>query len=298
MSDQDKRQLIDDAADIFIRLRDAPEDADLLRARDAFLARGEEERAAWDRLARIWGTRPQKRRRRTPLLPLLFIVAGGLAAMLYGQDARLNFLADAQTGATPAQVALASGDIAHLDAGSALVDDTADDKREVTLLAGTAFFEVEASADRRFTVTAGALTASALGTAFEVSRLGETVHVAVSEGRVAVLAAGRNFQLQGGDRLQWQEGESASLSEFKPSTIAPWRRNRLLADGLTVAQVAAIIDRRLAGRVFVIGGDGADMRVSGNFDLSKPLSALRALAAVYDARVYRAPAFVTVLRMP
>ncbi|MEM6548638.1 MAG: FecR domain-containing protein [Pseudomonadota bacterium] len=297
MATPEERELVEEAKEIFLRLLEDPRDGGALRDKTAFLARGKSEQIAWNRVSRVWNARNGiQRPQRLFLLPFLLLLSAGLFAAFFADDLRTRLIADAASSFAPEAVLLASGDRAHLDAGSALIDDTEKSERRVALLDGAVFVQPAPDATRPFVVTAGPLTARAIGTAFEVTKSGDDVTLAVLEGIVEARIGTRAERLGPGDRLRWGSKSGRVLDKVELGSIAAWREDRLLADRLGLAEALSIIDRRLPGRIVLIGEGSAS--ISGTFDLTQPLAALRAMASVEGAQVFAAPPIVTVVVVP
>ena len=116
-----------------------------------------------------------------------------------------------------------------------------------------------------------------------------TVVVSVSEGRVRASDCTQIWSLEAGECLFWNDQDGGDLVDVDPNALSLWRDDRLVADGLTFAQVADVIDRRLPGRVFIANNAVATSRVSGTLNLEDPQRALQALAATRGVRVITAP---------
>ena len=286
-----QKQLAKEAARIFVRLEEDPEDARAIADRVAFLARGEVEREVWSHVLKVWsGTR----KRRAPPAPLGFvlILVLGASAYLAAKPLSIYFKADFATRYQNDDVVLASGDRATLDADTALVDDTSGGLRRVEVLKGAAFFDVSPD-DKAFEVTLGDLRVEVLGTSLETALIGDEAVISVAEGIVNVHDGLQSWMLEAGDRLT-QSGESVvQLSEVSISEVADWRDDLFLADGMTFAQVADVIDRRLPGRIAIFDESLAQTKVGGPIDLTDPLLALRTLAVATDARMTHAPGVAT-----
>lgn len=283
MPDKDREALISEAADIYVRLREDIENSALLSERDAFLSRGDTEREVYAQVQRAWEGVGRKPGPNKPVI--VSCLFGLLAAGYFGfEPIRNAILADFTTGTSVQQVALASGDSATLDADTAIADDTDGPVRRISLYAGAALFTVEKDA-RAFVVSAGDVTIQVLGTTFEASQIGETTVVSVSEGVVQVTIEDRAWELTAGDQLQWSPSTGAAMKEVDAASVALWRADRFVADGLTFAQVAEVIDRRLRGSVYIRNDALANSRISGTINLQNPELALEALAASRNARV-------------
>lgn len=295
MADPEYERLLDEAAEIFLGLRSAPKDPALLNERDEFLKRGQAERDAYSRIARAWAASGQKPRVwRPPSIVVAMLVFIGAIAYFSSPQIRLLLLADHITGLEPQRIELSTGDIVDLDASSALADNANTNTRNISLLRGAAFFTVQNEA-RSFIVIAGDVTVEALGTAFEISFLDDEVAVATYEGQVKIIADGYTWQLNPGERFVRSDSNEAAVTPVELSGIASWRGDRLVADGMTFAQVAAVLDRRLTGEVVVFADALRNSRVTGSFDLQQPMSALRLLAATRGAHISNLQPVVTVI---
>lgn len=295
MSDARKTRLIREATEIFLRLRDAPEDEGCLKARDDFLDRGAAEREAYKKMLEAWQATETAPKRGSGLLPV--VIAALLVGGTYFAFEPLNvlFRADLRSSSIPLQAQLVSGDRITLDATSAILDDTESDTRDVVLMRGAAFFEVS-SDGRPFVVEAGNVTVEVLGTAFEVARVHGGAIIDVAKGRVQVRHDSEFWVLESGDRLVVTDAEGVSLRQTEPGATASWREDFLISKGMSFAQVVEFIDRRIPGGIVITDDRLSRTPIVGTFDLSDPVLALRTLAELEGARVNSIPSVVTVIR--
>lgn len=288
MSDNPRKDLMKEAAVIFLQLRDNPDDQELQATRDAFTARGPDEAEIYDHLLKTWKASGVAHAPKTIKSVIVFLCGLiGLGALAY-DPVRIALVADLSTSATPEQSTLDSGDVAYLDADTALIDKTDGVARDVELLEGAAFFSVESSV-RPFTVEVGELFVSVIGTEFETAFVDDTIFVSVAEGQVSVRHESQTWELTAGDQFTWSEELGAVIEAHDSATMASWREDRLTVDGLTMGQATAIIERRLNGLVVFTNAALRDTVVAGNVDLSQPVVALRILAETVGGRVYNAP---------
>lgn len=294
MVSPEQELLLEEATDILLRLHETPEDAAAYWAKSAFLKRGAAERAAYAMAERAWSATAPRARPRRRIRMALAAAAVVLVTLLAGPELRLSWLADHRTTTEMSEVTLPSGDRVALAAETALADSTDLARRRIDLLHGAAFFDVETDG-RTFEVSAGDLAIEVLGTAFEVARDGEGAHVAVAEGRVAVSNRGQVWELTEGERLRYSATGEIVRETIDLDRIAAWRQGRLVADDMPLDEFSATLDRYLPGRVLVIGSDLAEARITGSYNLSDPLSALRSAAATTGARVIATPLALTLL---
>lgn len=290
---EDRAALLDEAALIFVQLREAPLDPALLAERDAFVARSAEARDAYAKIERGWQL-SGGRRRMPPVIVLALAIGFGTAVYLGATPLRLYFAADVTTGVEAERTALISGDIAHLDAGSAIADNTEGGVRAVTLLDGAAVFEVAESAEP-FVVSVGDANVTVRGTVFETAIEQDGFSVSVAEGSVEVTLSPTKWTLERGSRLDWSPANGAVVTPVAPDDVAAWRRGQLVVKDMPLGDIIEILDRRVRGDVLVLGTALAGTRISGNFDLTNPQSAIRALAAIAGADVYWGAPIATVL---
>ena len=288
MSEDQRETLVREAADIFLQLRDDPKNPELQARRDAFCDRGKEEHDAYHELVKTWKASGVMHAPKT-LGSIALVLCGLLGLGYFSYDPlRIVLLTDLSSHASPVETTLTSGDIALLDADSALIDKTNGLNRDVTLLEGAAYFDV-AIDPRPFTVEIGEVYVTVVGTAFETAHVDDAVTVSVVEGRVTVSHESDVWDLSAGDHFIWSNRGSGSIEARPTADMATWRRDRLIVDGMTLGQAAAIIERRLTGPVVFTSQRLRDTRVTGNLDLANPLVALRLLADTGGGRVYHAP---------
>jgi transmembrane sensor len=130
-------------------------------------------------------------------------------------------------------------------------------------------------------VVADDVTVTVTGTAFDVLSGGDEVTVAVQSGTVEVgLDGGRTAGvLTRGERLSVSHGaRQVARSQVDPQDIAAWRERRLVVDGATLAEVVEELGRHYAGLIVLRDRSLAERRITGVFDLRRPVEALAAVA--------------------
>jgi transmembrane sensor len=157
------------------------------------------------------------------------------------------------------------------------------DARVVQLLEGQAQFSVAKDPARPFKVEAGAKTIIAVGTVFEVEYIEHQVHVAMVEGRVAVLtegspSSGSRPETGGGPvdgPLELSAGEALTVRADGASTFLPkadieaataWRQGKVIFRDQTLAEAVHRLNRYSRQQVIIDDPALAQMKVSGVFD--------------------------------
>ncbi|MEN2990202.1 FecR domain-containing protein [Tistrella sp. BH-R2-4] len=242
---------------------------------------------------------PAKRpRRRAAALVAMAMAACVAVAILPAQLAR--WTADHVTGhAETAQVTLPDGSRVRLAPDSAIRVDLTGIGRRVSLIEGRAFFEVTADPARPFQVTAGDVSATVLGTAFEVRRGDDDTRIAVREGRVRVARHGGSSPadavLQAGDWATLGDTGAPRLGHRAARDIAVWTDGQVIARDRPVAEVVDELRPYLTGLVLVRGDDLARQPLTGVYNLTDPLAALRAIASAQHAHIRQITPWIVVM---
>lgn len=309
----DSDRLFEEALDLLIRLQDDPANPvarDLVRR---WRARGPAHEAAWTEASEIHGMTGvvlQERRqsgRAGKGISRRKVILGGAAglaaagAVLYGPELLVRSRADhTTTTAELRRVTLADGTDVTLGPDSAIKVLFQPAARHVELLAGMAFFEVAPDSARPFRAVANDMTATALGTAFDVSRDAGFLNVAVTHGLVAVAIKDRfslpEARLSQGEWLSFDESSSSvERGQLDTDQVAAWREGMIVAERETIASVVAKIGRWQKGRIMIADPRFGARRVSGVFDLNNPIAALQAVAHPHGGKVRQLSPWLTVI---
>jgi transmembrane sensor len=222
-----------------------------------------------------------------------------LLALLWGPQWLLRIESDALgTSGEQRELALADGSRLVLDGDSAVAIDLAPDARRVEVLRGAVFVDVAHDHTRPFSIVAGSLSATALGTAFGVTLGAERIEVAVSEGTVEVRADAESApaRLSAGQVFAWQPDFGRIDRPGAADSALGWRRGALVFENLPLAEALARIDRHLPERVVLIGGAKAQTPVTGVFPTNAAHAAVDDLARLNGLEVARIPGVALILR--
>jgi len=237
------------------------------------------------------GTVPMTRRRR----PLRWVGRAAVLSLVLavgwvsGPTALLQMQADYRTGAGELRtVQLDDGSSVELDAASAISIDYDSNERRISLLAGSAVFDVAPMDDaetRPFVVQSAGGRTKALGTQFVVGREDrDQAWVGVLQHSVAVSL--QSQPAQGSAQQILEEGQSARYSAkggvqklpgFDLSAATSWRRGVLIFDRQPLAQVIEQLNRYRPGQIVLANRALASRQVSGVFRLEMLDSALQTL---------------------
>ena len=206
-----------------------------------------------------------------------------------GPTLLLQMQSDYRTGAGEIRtVQLDDGSSVELDASSAISIDYDSNERRISLLAGSAVFDVAPMSEaetRPFVVQSAGGRTKALGTQFVVGREGsDQAWVGVLQHSVAVSL--QSPPVQGAAQQTLEEGQSARYSAkngvqplpgFDLSAATSWRRGVLIFDRQPLGQVIEQLNRYRPGQILLANPALASRQVSGVFRLELLDSALQAL---------------------
>ena len=231
---------------------------------------------------------------------LAAVVAGGLvmAILRTNIDSKLDtapVIESYSSGPRETRaIVLTDGTEVTLGAGTEIETAFSGRAREVRLVTGAVLVDVEPDAERPFSVNAGALTATALGTEFDVRNSGGVYRVAVAEGRVEVrypfVVNGRALDLpmqrslSAGEQVAAEEIEGlGEVRPISPEKVGAWRHARLVYDSATIAEIVADANRFDDRHIAIASGSEfiADLRVTGSFNFEDVASIFATLTDIH-----------------
>lgn len=196
------------------------------------------------------------------------------------------------------RITLDDGTFATLGAQTAIEVVFSKEERLVQLSEGSAYFEVSSDLSRPFSVRAGDLTATALGTSYSVSQNAGVFRVAVTEGDVEVsypiVVDEEASSLRSRKRLGAGEQVAASLTEGLQSienidieAIAAWRDGLLIYDGAPLSEVVADLNRYSQIPIRIADNDEAieSLRLRGGYKIEDIDSLLQATEFVHPVSI-------------
>jgi transmembrane sensor len=194
-------------------------------------------------------------------------------------------------------------------------------QRLVFLDRGQAFFEVARDKTRPFRVLAGHNEVRALGTAFEVRRIGEGIQVTLEEGQVAIyrgadgplqtLTANPAAPASSSSQVSTpvavlSPGQQAILEPMEPVTVSlvdlgkaqAWRYGRMILDNALLGDVISDLNRYGGVQIVLADPKLAEIRVSGVFHTGRPEDFVKSVTAAFPIRVARHDAGTIILKAP
>ncbi|NTF35064.1 FecR family protein [Rhizobium skierniewicense] len=311
----DPQRLLDEAIDLVIRLQVDPSNSVTLEMIRTWRKRGPEYEEAWSSVADAHGMSGKvlidrataKSRKRLGLTRRNFVIGGtvglgaALAGAIYGPSIILQAKADHFTAKGEIRVfQLPDGSVATLGPDSAIAVNYTPENRGIDLLSGMSFFDVVGDPRRPFVVQTGGLTATAIGTAFDVTNDAGILTVSVDHGiveaRTSVVSLKTSERLEQGEWLSFDPSSDGIQRGMRDlGQIAAWRNNVIVAERETVSALIAKINRWYPGKIVIADPFVGSQRVSGLFDLRNPQRALEAVVLPAGARVRRISSNLTII---
>jgi transmembrane sensor len=290
----------------FVALHEAPGDADLKPAFEAWRAAEPRHASAYARLQRLWGAaghlpslqqaQPAMERRAV----LRGVIGAGVGVVAVGGAGRLLLgqhpFADHRTRpGERGSVVFADGSRAELSTATALRTDFSAGRRWIRLLAGEAWFQVAPDPARPFVVEAGRGSATAQAGSFAVAVTREGAEVLATEQGVRVAAGGVGAWAAAGQVQAYDRRGLSSMRDADPSALA-WREGRLAFVDRPLGEVVAALDRWTGERTVVIDPLLAERRVTLTLATRNAGEGLARLAEVAPMRVTRLGDVLTLVR--
>lgn len=316
MTDDQPPSLMEDALHWLAVLQDGAVSPAERRAFEVWLAASPAHREAWQRAQYVWarldtlapalrdaretsGTiltladrRPSRRRwLQLAAAASVAIAAGGYVLSEPG------LFADYATGiAQRRTLRLADGSSIELGSDSALSVSLGSRERLVTLYKGEAFFTVAADAGRPFMVKAAGGSTQALGTAFNIKAVADSVIVTVAEHAVVVAApAGEQVVLAEGQQVRYGPAGLAAVVAADLPDVLGWRRNRLVFQDAPLGDVVADLQRYCHGRVLIADEGLRRLPVTAVFDAGQAEAAIDTIARTLPIRLRHFSRLLTVI---
>ncbi len=311
----DEDRLFEEAMTLVIRLQNDPDNETSIDMVEEWRARSPAHEKAWAEIAEIHGMagkvlkdhRSTERRKKLGLTRRNFMIVAGAGIGAYAASEFIvpRFLlaarADEMTHtAEIRRISLPDGSVATMGPDSAIALAYTDTLRRVDLLAGMAYFDVVSVAGRPFQVQTDHTAVTALGTAFDISSDAGHVTVSVNHGAVEIRVPGSVLAaretIAPGNWLSVEESTASfDRGARDPAQVGAWRDGIIVSDRETVAAVVSKIGRWQTGRIILADPALAARRVSGVFDLSRPVGALEAVVHPFGGVVRQLSGYLTVI---
>jgi len=286
---------------------------------DAWLDETEAHRVAYDHACEAWdvvddvaheptmqalrasvmaGSRPVRRQRTMRIAAiaagLVLAVGTGIWA-LNGSGVAAWFAGETRYATDVGErldIVLADGTALTLNTDSRLAVRYRDDRREVRLDRGQAYFDVAHDPARPFQVEGGGRRVTALGTRFEVRVDPHAFSATLMQGSIAVDplkpttgAAPQRVVLTPGETLTARPGRQAVVADHVETAAPAWRYGLIAFDDEPLAAAVAELNRYSRHPIRLRDERLNALTVSGVFKAGRPEGFIEALTALYPVRV-------------
>jgi ferric-dicitrate binding protein FerR (iron transport regulator) len=147
-------------------------------------------------------------------------------------------------------------------------------------LKGEAYFEVAKDDVRPFSVHAGELATTALGTSFNIAtgnKADGSIAVSLVTGKVAVRSAAFAYVLTPGQMLLYKKGEPpVPIARFNIPEVLDWKNGKLIFENTTLEDAFAKLQSRYDCRIVLENKQLAKRKVTGSFNASETLEQILA----------------------
>lgn len=314
---------VDAALDWFGRLREAEEDPAVLAEFRRWLDQDPRHESEFRDLEAIWGSTaflravkslppshsddpaPAFRRsthRWSPRVAAAAVAAVAVLAICAWQSPKLmlRWRADYMTVAGDrSTVMLPDGSTMILNTDTGVDVDFQDGRRDIVLLQGEAWFDVQHDPAHPFRVSGGFGQAVVKSTTFAVRRRPDRDEIVLETGRVDVSClcdSAEQIRLQPGEAVTVTDAGPLAALPANPDRLLAWREGRIVFEDVRLGDVADELARYYGGSILVVSDRIGDLVVTGHYRLDNIEGAIRTLADAAGVKITRLPGGLIILR--
>lgn len=226
----------------------------------------------------------------------LMVASFALAALILQPN--LNcFQADYCTGSGEiTTIQLSDGSKVTMNSQTAIQVNFQDNVRQINLVEGEAYFEVQHNQNRPFVVEGHYSQTTVVGTRFIVREDKNADTITVNQGVVKVSKKQQEpYVLHINEQINIGEGVSTGIKPVSSATSVAWTKSHLVFDASNLGVVIKEIERYRKGTVIIKNNQLKSLKVSGRFDIRNTDKALEALEQTLPIKLYRlTPWFVLI----
>ena len=196
-------------------------------------------------------------------------------------------------------IQLSDGSTMTLNTDSAVALDFENGHRQVTLLKGEAFFDVRQDTGQSFLVTTGLSETEDLGTTFLVRRDEGEDCVILKDGLVIVRRLSDRAEsvvLDPGEKVVVTPNALSPAKAVDIGQSFAWLDGYVILRDQVFSRALSTLRRYHDGAVIVAGDRLDEAKVSGNYNVDEPQTAIRTLAEAAGGTVTRLPGGILIIR--
>jgi transmembrane sensor len=186
------------------------------------------------------------------------------------------------------RVALADTSVASINGNSELQVKLTNQRRQITLVKGEAWFEVAKDKTKPFVVDAGDVHVRAVGTAFGVHRLQDGAEVLVTEGTVEVWTGKAKAFLSAGQH-SFVPYKTAQISATKQAQEVQrklaWKDGKLIFTRQTLGEAVADFNRYSTRKIIISDPSLENKRIFGQYQIDAAEQFARDIGAYLDVPI-------------
>lgn len=256
--------------------------------------------ALWDELALPaqvsaksgWHRRAKKKRsslvfKLIPITASLGVIVAGTALWFDSGLIERHFAQYSASIGKFQDVKLADGSHLYLDSDSAVNTYLTDQKREIDLLRGRAWFDVSQDKNRPFIVRSNHAEVKVIGTAFSVEKRADDVEVIVARGRVMV-KNNNNDQaiLEANNEAIISNKHIDKTDNIDLDMALSWRQGLIIVNEKPLREVVEKIARYSKSKIVIADQSLGDLPVTGVFLTHDKQAILKSFETVLGLKVY------------
>lgn len=185
-------------------------------------------------------------------------------------------------------ISLQDGSQISLNSASAINVNLRNGLRQVQLLNGEAFFDVQRDPNQPFLVQAKYTTTRVLGTRFVVRQDAAFDIVTVISGLVEVSQPKQNpARLEANQQITIAASTSSNVTHITSNTANAWLKGHIMFDNTALSEVISEINRYRNGQIIIQNPSLKQLKVSGRFDINNTDLALNALQQTLPIKLHR-----------
>lgn len=190
------------------------------------------------------------------------------------------------------QATLPDGSVLTMNGDTHVVVHFQEERRQVALRQGEAFFDVRRDVSRPFVVDAGMGQVKVTGTRFNVRRDPTALQVTVESGSVLVQSSQWWYRSErrlaaGEQTVAYPNRSLGQVDRINVGQVVAWQRGKVIFNGEPLGKVITDLNRYLAQPLRFEAPGLAQHRVSGIFNVDDPQSMIDALPAIAPVAVVR-----------
>lgn len=198
-------------------------------------------------------------------------------------------------------IALTDGSRVILNTDTAVTFAFTAERRTLRMFRGEAYFRIAQEAARPFIVQTSEGETRVVGTEFNVRMMNRRTVVSVFRGQVKVIPESVQpntpaVHLAAGEEALLSQGRVSQVSHFDATMVTAWIRGQVVFYHTPLEEVVNELNRYHRGRIMIFGEQLKTLRVSGVFDVAKPLEVIDIIERTLGVTATRFSDYVIFLR--